>query len=131
MNFSNTPGTGLSMRIEGKELRPFPPSPLFRMRALLHAWDALSLSCCAAHATGPAVRSEAPNSNPTRKPRLWLASSDFFRKKKSEEVGFEPTSPVKGFLFSRQAQSATLPLFQESIKLNPVKHFRSRMSEKY
>ncbi len=30
----------------------------------------------------------------------------------AEEVGFEPTDPVQGLLFSRQVQSATLPLFQ-------------------
>jgi hypothetical protein len=32
----------------------------------------------------------------------------------SEEVGFEPTIPLRGFLFSRQTQSATLPLFHRN-----------------
>ncbi len=54
----------------------------------------------------------ALNSHPTRKPNYWLALFRFLRSKKSEEVGFEPTNPSQGFLFSRQAHSATLPLFR-------------------
>ena len=34
--------------------------------------------------------------------------------KSSEEVGFEPTDPLRGLLFSRQTQSATLPLFRRN-----------------
>lgn len=41
---------------------------------------------------------------------------------KSEEVGFEPTDPAKGLLFSRQAQSATLPLFQIKTVAKTVNH---------
>ena len=55
-------------------------------------------------------------SNPTRKQNYSLTLFRFFRKKKNtEEVGFEPTVPAKELLFSRQAHSATLPLFQKLI----------------
>ncbi len=47
------------------------------------------------------------------------AEEEFCKKNQEmEEVGFEPTSPVKVILFSRQTHSATLPLFQKLERRN-------------
>jgi hypothetical protein len=43
----------------------------------------------------------------------------------AEEVGFEPTNPSRGFLFSRQAHSATLPLFHNAhCKITSQKNYK-------
>ena len=59
---------------EGRAI-PFPPEP-----PILHARRSTRMGCPRARAplvaAGPAISSEARNSNPTRKPILWLASSE-------------------------------------------------------
>ncbi len=57
---------------------------------------------------GP-VRRKLLTSNPLREPNPWLASSDFFRRKKSEEVGF-PFGPVRPQATSLRIHSASQTL---------------------
>lgn len=83
------------------------------MHVLRHAWDALAPDFV--RAAGPAIFFRVQPKKIRilpRKVRRYFPSPAFLRGKNSEEVGFEPTDPVRGLLFSRQVQSAALPLFQ-------------------
>ncbi len=96
----------------GERAIPFPLQPLSCMR---YAHGMPSRQICTADLSCQAgdLQRSCKFKSCHGKPSSWLSFLPEFWKKNSEEVGFEPTDPSQGLLFSRQVQSATLPLFQE------------------